>query len=533
MDCGKKTIITALTLTIVLTLILGVRPALAVDDLGLFELEGNALDNLATPGDDWNTLDAGGGSAIAFTEILPDCAHSSCDPAFQDRIFVGGRKDTQDITDWAWVEGSGFPDKDEITNAYAAAYMQDSNLIVYFGADRFANKGDAYLGFWLFQNKVGINQDGSFFGHHEVGDILVLVNYPQSSKRSPKYYVIQWNPAEADVAKNLKMLTSGCVCDGSGFPACAITNNTDVTLPCPYKPKRGTQNVCPCESFFEGGINITELLCSTPCFSSFLAETRSSRRFTASLKDFVVGDLDVCGISVEKDCDVIRLAEPRDLTDKFFVVDFNGTVTNTGAGTLPAGSSITIVDYTADSDITLPTIILADPFLTGESVPFSGQFFTNLNPPTNKVKASLTFPDSVTTIDAEEFSIECGELIIDPNLELKKQCEVELETIDDQLVVVVYFSASVKNVGNVPLNVTVEDEEANIVFGPTTLNPNEMEIFGGSYYPIQADSGVTLPCKAEFSDTLTALGISPIPGLFEIYGVTSATCPLCPEECPD
>lgn len=524
----------SVTFAVILILITVVRPALAVDDLGLFELDGDALDNLVTTGDDWDTLDAGGGSAISFTEILADCPHSSCDPAFQDRIFVGGRKDTQDVTEWAWKHGSGFPDKDEITNAYAAAYIQDSNLIVYFGADRFANNGDAFLGFWFFQNKIDIDSDdGSIFGQHQVGDILVLVNYPQAKNKSPEFNIVQWNPADADVAENLKMLACGCICDGAGPLACAITNDTDKTSPWTYKPKKGTQDVCPCESFFEGGINITELVGSTPCFSSFMAETRSSKRFTATLKDLVIGNFNVCGISVEKECDVIRLADPCDMTDKFFVVDFNGIVTNTGAGILPASSSITIVDYTADSNITLPPIILADPFLTGESVPFSGQFFTNLNPPNNHVKASLTFPDSVTTIDSEEFSIQCGELIIDPNLELKKQCEVELETIDEQLVIVVYFYASVKNTGNVPMNVTVEDEEANVVFGPDTLDPNETEIFGGSYYPIQADSGITLPCKAEFTDTLTAVGISPKPGLFEIYAVKSATCPLCPEECPD
>lgn len=508
-------------------LITGVRPAFAVDNLDLFELDGDALDNLTIAGDDWATLYSGGGSASPFTGIIADSAASSSDPAFQDKIFVGGKKDIQDITEWAWKYGSGFPDKDEITNAYAGAYIQDNNLIVYFGADRFANNGDAFLGVWFFQNKIGTNLDGSFIGQHEVGDILVLVNYPQATNKSPQISVVQWNPAEADVAKNLKLISSDAACDGTGGLVCAITNDTDETSPWPYTPKSGPPGIFPHESFYEGGINITELLGSTPCFSSFMVESRSSEKFTATLKDFVFGDFEVCGISVEKECDVIRLADACDMTSKFFIVDFNGIVTNTGAGTLPAGSSITVVDYTADSNITLPTIMLADPLIPGESVPFAGQFFTNQNPPFNTVTASLTFPDSVTTIHADEFSIECNKLDLHPGLELKKQCEVELQTIEDRLIVVVYFTGSVKNTGDVPLNVTVEDDKAGIVFGPGKIDPNDMEIFEGSYLPDQANSGETLPCEAEFSDTLTAIGTTPIPGVPDQNEVITATCPLC------
>lgn len=520
--------ITLISLTFaVIILITGLRPALAIDDLGLFELDGDAIDNLATPGDDWDTLDSGGGSANPFTGIIPDCADSSSDPAFQDEIFVGGRKDIQDVEDWGWKYSSGFPDKDEITNAYAGAYIDDSNLIVYFGADRFANNGDAFLGFWFFQNKISTDEYGNFIGHHEVNDILVLVNYPQAADKSPEINIVQWNPAEADVAKNLKLIASGVVCEGNGGLACAITNDADEISPWPYTPKSGTPGIFPYESFFEGGINLTELFDSIPCFSSFMAETRSSKRFTATLKDFVIGDFEVCGISVEKECDVIRLANAGDMTDKYFVVDFNGFVTNTGVGALPAGSTITVVDYTADSNVTLPTIMLEDPLMPGESVPFAGQFFTDQNPPFNTVTASITFPDSITTLDADEFSIECSKLDLNPGLELKKDCEVELETIEDQLVVIVYFTGSIKNTGDVPLNVTVEDDKAGIVFGPSLLDPNVMEIFNGAYLPEQANSGETQPCQAEFSDTLTAIGTSPIPGVPDQNEVITATCPLC------
>ena len=46
--------------------------AFAVHDLDLFELDRNATDAPATPGDDWGTLSGGGGSAERFTGVLSD-----------------------------------------------------------------------------------------------------------------------------------------------------------------------------------------------------------------------------------------------------------------------------------------------------------------------------------------------------------------------------------------------------------------------------------------------------------------------------
>ncbi|MHC4690457.1 MAG: hypothetical protein ACYS5F_12595, partial [Planctomycetota bacterium] len=315
----------------------------------------------------------------------------------------------------------------EDTNAYGAAYYEDANLVTYFGADRFANNGDAYMGFWFFQDQITLNDDGTFEGHHEVNDILVLVNYPQSAKESPEINVVKWDPAGADIAKNLKLLFSGAVCTPVGGKqiACAITNDADANSPWPYIPKSGTDDVFPFESFFEGGINLTELLGGeTPCFTSFMAETRSSKRFTATLKDFVLSEFPVCGIAVSKTCDVVRLTDESDLTDKFFVISFDGSVTNTGAGTFPSGSILTVVDDAGtpgnESDDVVIEEILVSSFGSGDSIPFSGEFFSNSNPPHNTVTASIAL--SETSIEAGPYSIDCNNLILDPNLSLSKIC---------------------------------------------------------------------------------------------------------------
>ena len=48
-------------------------PVLAVHD-EQFQLDGNAIDDVANPPDDWATLLAGGGSADAFTGIIHEDA---------------------------------------------------------------------------------------------------------------------------------------------------------------------------------------------------------------------------------------------------------------------------------------------------------------------------------------------------------------------------------------------------------------------------------------------------------------------------
>lgn len=511
-------------LSVLCLLLLGTGSVLAVDDVGLFELEGNALQDAVAPPDDWETLHNGGGSSIVFTGIIAD-------PGLET-IFVGGRKDIQDIPDWGWKSDSGgFPDKDDITNAYAAGYIENGDLMIYFGADRFSNKGDAYLAFWFFQEKIGLNDNGTFSGQHTVGDLLVLVNYPQGTNKSPVIDVVEWNPAEADVAKNLKQRLMGVVCSGGGGLACATTNSGDEVSPWPYTPKSGVPNVFPYESLYEGGINLTQLLGgSTPCFGSFLAESRSSEKFTATLKDFVLGDFPVCGIEVAKTCDVIRLTDSNDVTDKFFVVSFSGEVTNTGVGELPIGAVVTVVDDAGtpgdpSDDITIEET-LTSPLLSGGSVPFSGEFFSNENPPFNTVEAEIVFSGSIIT--AEPNSIECEPLVLDPNLILSKICWTELTTVEDTLLAVeVFFEGEVCNTGDVPLTVTVTDDVIGIVLEDELILPGQCRTVEGSYFPTEANGGETDPCAAMFSDTLTVVGTSPIPGVEGQRVDRTANCPLC------
>jgi len=543
----KKTKMIMLQLFIILTasvlaMMMGHGLVLAADylNVGLFELDGNASDELQV-GDDWSTLNSTGHPGVVFSGVLDDPG--------QNTVFVGGKKDIQDISQWGWKDNGGFPDKDDITHGYAAAYKYNGDLIIYFGADRFANNGDAFLGFWFFQNEVVIDKTTGTFkdrqgnpAKHSVGDILVIVNYPQASNASPVISVAEWNPAEADVATNLKLLVNTAQCGvsvpGQDVKACAITNTDLVAIPSPwtYTPKSGAQNFFPYESFFEGGMNITRILGFTPCFSSFMAESRSSDKFTATLKDFVLGSFPVCGIGVSKACKVARLTDENDNTDKYFYVEFSGQVSNSGAGAIPKGAELTVIDDagtpndTAD-DVTIKQT-LADDLAPGNSVTFSGYFYSDANPPYNTVKASVTF--SSATLMAVPFSIDCQKLQLNPNLSLSKSCWTKLESIDSLLAVKAFFKGEVCNKGDVPLFVTVTDDQVGEVLPKTLILPpppgttqNCKTIDERSYLPLQANGNETDPCKAMFSDTFTATVTSPIPGVSLDPVTATANCPLC------
>src|SRR5947207_1570126 len=142
--------------------------AFAVHDTTLFELDGNA-NNGPAAGDDWDNVchqasptdcpapsNTNGATAVSWTaESNPSAS-----------IFTGGgSKDPQDISNWAWKNAGGLPDKDNLRHSFAARYSLTPSAtcpsgtattcdLLYFGSDRFDNSGDAQQGFWFFQNQV-------------------------------------------------------------------------------------------------------------------------------------------------------------------------------------------------------------------------------------------------------------------------------------------------------------------------------------------------------------------------------------------
>ena len=281
---------------------LNASTARAVHDDGVFELEGNLVDNAAA-GDDWVTLQGGGGSSTAFTGVLND--------RVGDTTYFngGGSKDIYDIPSWG-SNGNSAPPKDEITNTYAASYTVGTHHVIYFGVDRGATNGDSQMGFWFFQNSVGVS--GSGFSETHVardtanginGDLLVLSDFTKGGKvGSVKVY--EWVGDGSGSDGNLDLIltednTTGGNPQCGGLPqptpddsVCAIENPTSVSVPTGWSYSGSTFSK---GAFLEGGIDVTELFPGTnSCFASFQAETRSSQEPNATLKDFRNGSFEAC-----------------------------------------------------------------------------------------------------------------------------------------------------------------------------------------------------------------------------------------------
>ncbi|QIA63045.1 DUF11 domain-containing protein [Vibrio astriarenae] len=447
-----------------------------------FELDGNPIvdDNTL---DDWASLyDSGnntGGNSLKFTGIVPDGPINGADSS----IFTGGRKDIQDVSQWGHKSGSS-PDKDEIINAYAAAYRgQDTNgdLIIYFGADRTTNVGDAFLGFWFFKNPIDDLQGGSFDGMHTEGDVLVLANFPQANNATPEVLVVLWdpscskadsnNPAEGDcAAKNLRLIKKNqATCNGGGVgnAACAVTNaedgpNDPTAAPWQFEFKGAALNEFPYETFYEGGINITQLIGGEGCFSSFMAETRSSSSFTASLKDYVLEDFNLCSFAVAKRCKVVDLN-----SDNTFKVDYEIDIINTGVGEFTADKILVIEDEPSNGtpftiNNTLGNLNDGTPLSADETITISGRSFTStINGGTNTITSAtiqLAGGDVLSATNVP-LTVACDSLPLSPLLTINKSCELSLEATSGLIAVKKNYGGTVCNTGDIPLDVTLTDSD--------------------------------------------------------------------------
>ena len=374
----------------------------AVHAEGLFELDGNQQNDGAT-GEDW----------VNFGDPEVDGANAS--------IFTGGgSKDINDITAWRNTNGS-VPDKDDLQNANAFTDDSTGDLILYFGADRIATNGDAQIGFWFLQDEVAPDGNGAFTGEHKEGDILILSDFTKGGDIGT-IQVCTWAGADGTAGhldcqpESVVPVGDGVFCTGDPDEdiACATINHDEVGSVWPYDPKSGPNDVYARGAFFEGGVNATALLGETPCFASFLVETRSSQSETATLKDFVSGELDVC----------------------------------------------------------------------------------------------------------------------QPSIDLCKQCSVSLVTVGDNLALQVDYEGWACNDGNVPLTVTLEDDEDTDASLPTNLvvPAGTCVTYSGSYQPSSASS--TVPTEAQFTDTITMTATHP--QLDDLVMTASATCTACEasDDCP-
>lgn len=397
---------------VALLLLLGASSlVLAIDELGLFELDGNAVNDPLTPGDDWDTvLLGGGGQSLVSSGLITD-APSAAD----DNFTSGGSKDINDISAWQWTINS-VPNKDDILHAFAAIYRNPANghFIIYFGADRFANNGDSQIGFWFFRNKVGKKADGTFSGVHAVGDLLVLTDFTQGGSL-PGISVYEWvGSGGSDGSLNVVATGVDCATSPGGDLVCGRVNSSNQPSPWPFQstgPHDPPNTFLPGE-FFEAGLDLTALLPNVACLSSFLAETRSAQQLTAQLEDFALGSFDTCKIDVQKSGPSISKAgDPAlytyTITNKSIATlylqsivdvpggDLTAVAAAGGCSTLAPGASCTFqksyVVQPGDPDplVNTVTVIYNDKQdLTGIQISGSATFSVNLFQPSVSVSKS-------------------------------------------------------------------------------------------------------------------------------------------------
>jgi uncharacterized repeat protein (TIGR01451 family) len=304
---GRKRLLTVIAAAAALTVAIALTPmtASAVHSTGLFELDGNIVDD-GTPGVDWATFQNAGGSALE-TAFVSDGFNGQND----DIYFQGGSQNNNDIPSWAWSCGS-VSTKSDIEHAFASAYLSAGELILYFGADRYdPTGGTTNIGFWFLQGGGALTggtgcpdldaTPNTFSGKHVDGDLFVFAEFTGGGGDSA-VSLYEWRNGTLNL---LFSKTASSFCNGAvgSIPAdtvCAQTNTGTITSTWPYTDNQGssTDGNILTGGFVEGGINLSDLYAGLgkeiPCVNRFLAQTGSSHPDTGVLEDFAGGAFDIC-----------------------------------------------------------------------------------------------------------------------------------------------------------------------------------------------------------------------------------------------
>jgi hypothetical protein len=323
--------------------------AVVVNDNTIFELDGDAIHSTqGQGGHDWDQVNtdslttppgtSSGALAIAFDT---DVTNSNTDDIFQ----AGGSKDSNGIQKGPWLYTPSKPQgKDDLAHSYAAAYtLANGDLGIYVGADRFDNSGDATIAFWFFQDStvgLGSRRVGggfAFTGKHIEGDLLLIADFTVGGSTST-IHAFKWSGDDATGS----LTDLGVLPAGQGF---AIVNGGNVPSPWSFTDKSGNNFFLPGE-FFEGGVDLNGIFgANIPCFSTFMAETRSSQSPTSTLSDFTPPhSFPLCGVSIAKVCSGAGTLNTDHATIHYLFASTTGSpmvIQNTGIGAL---SHVTIVD---------------------------------------------------------------------------------------------------------------------------------------------------------------------------------------------
>ena len=289
---------------LILAGLLWIGSAQAVHDTGMFELDGNVVQNAATPPPyDWTSLFGASGNRLVTPDpvngpVLASVFVNDTD-AVDTTYFAGGTK----IDDQIHNMGCGGPaanDKTSMDFVYAAVIHIPAGApdnaghdVLYLGVEKQAagNGGDNAFGFWLFKdNTVGCSGSGSFTGAHTDGDLFIDGMFTNGGGTS-NIRVSRWNGNDTTGSLGSIPVATGGVCGVlANDQQCAIANAGTITA----GPWRSSPTMAA-DTFVEAGIDLTALLgANGGCFSTFLADSQSSQSTSSQPKDYAGGTLDTC-----------------------------------------------------------------------------------------------------------------------------------------------------------------------------------------------------------------------------------------------
>lgn len=495
------------------------------------ELDANTADDPNNPQDDWAAFIGGGkGSSTTASGIVHDSA---------TLVFRKGSKDTNDVNTWHYDVGS-VPPKNDILDAYCAAYNQSGDLVVYCGANRAVTNGTATTAFWFFGQTIqAVN--GNFSGTHANGDTLIAVDHSNGGKVGT-IAVYVWNNGSLQlVEKSSDLLQQApgvfCMPPAGNIPGdtvCATTNPNTINIPWVGSTPPG--------AFIEVGINLSQVVPQLACVSSAMATDRASTSETAETKNFLLFPFPLCGIDVTKRCINPVLASPTQIQ-----YTIEGKVSNKGFGTL---SNVTLVDnppagtfqaFACDAN-GLPTGATTGNFplasLGNTPACYRSTFLSNVNGPTDTVQATGSAAGITVSATAQAT---CPNLVASGDLTVTKQCQVVLEDAGN------FIQLRVNYDGNVCVPATSDFAVTNIqvinnkpaantlVKNVPSLAPGACDTYSGSYVPSAVEVAIAgqnpnNPLCAQFSDIITASGTGPaVLGSPTVTALpASATCKACP-----
>lgn len=559
----KQPVRRLLTITLAVGAAIAALTAIALNPSGPLEVDGNAIDN-PLGGDDWD---------INLPVLKTD--HISGTPGDEDAFIQGGSKDERDIssagiTGQYWRYGvASVPDKDDLVHVFAKEYVNAGTKLLYFGATRSDNNGDAAIGFWFLKKAVAQDAAPNFTGKHTDGDILITGDFGTAGVRDLNIFV--WTGVKdatdpvipgVTLSYPLTLVKSSAgnpvqvFCDvgvnagNNGF--CASANTAPVTIPnnmLDYRFKNGSTPIFPADgkfpigTFMEGGIDLAVLgLPTDTCFSTVLAMTRSSSSTTAQLKDLVLSPFGGCDVEIAKNCEASVVdASGAFITStyKVSVTAKGGTINNPGFEediTLSANGSgfprCTIDNgatwLATDQLVSLGATLAKDQTIhTTLKCDHQTDFMSN--------NATARASNGLDPLEDSVIGVRCG-LDTEPALDVIKSCDtVELVVDGNTVQPRVCNKIKVTNTASEQLGgfTVLDDPDGSspavaITAGvPATLAPNAFFEVEHCYTPTTTNGGQTTPGAASFYNIATVSAVGAI-SKKTANDTGERDCPLCP-----